>query len=78
MNRELPNVKAPVPRPTRAHTFDFNLTFVGTHLLDGECKLAQAQHEKVILVFHSLDQLAFKDKALALLTMSNSFTFYNS
>ena len=78
MNGELPNVKAPVPRPIRALTFDFNLTFVGASLLDGECKLAQAQHEKAILVFHSLDQLAFKDKALALLTMSDWFTFYNS
>ena len=78
MNRELPNVKAPVLRPTRAHTFDFNLTFAGACLLDGECKFSQAQHEKAILVFHSLDQLAFKDKALALLTMSDSFTFYNS
>ena len=78
MNRELPNVKAPVPRPMRAHTFDFNLTFAGACFLDGKCKLAQAQHEKAILVFHSLDQLAFKDKALALLTTSNSFTFHNS
>ena len=78
MNRELPNMKAPVPRPTRAHMFDFNQTFTGACLLDGKCKLVQAQHEKAILVFHSLDQLAFKDKALALLTMSNSFTFYNS
>ena len=78
MNRELPNMKAPVPRPMRAHTFDFNLTFVGAHLLDGEGTLAQSQHEKAILVFHSLDQLAFKDKALALLTTSDSFTFYNS
>ena len=29
MKRELPNMKAPVPRPMRAHTFDFNLTFEG-------------------------------------------------
>ena len=29
-------------------------------------------------LFHSLDQLAFKDEALALLTMNNSFTFYRS
>ena len=78
MNRELPNVKAPVPRPMRAHTFDFNLTFEGARLLDGKCKLTETQHEKAILVFHSLDQLAFKDKALALLTTSDSFTFYSS
>ena len=46
--------------------------------MDGECKGTQSQHEKAIIVFHSLDQLAFKDKALALLTTNNSFTFYNS
>ena len=78
MNRELPNLKVPVPRPVRAHTFDFNLTFNGACLLDGECKGTQSKHEKAILIFHSLDQLAFKDKALALLTMNNLFTFYNS
>ena len=78
MKRELPNMKAPVPRPMRAHTFDFNLTFEGVCLLDGECKLTQSQHEKAILVFHSLDQLAFKDKALAFLTTSDLFTFYSS
>ena len=60
MNRELPNVKVPVPRPTRAHTFDFNLTFNGVRLLDGECKETQSQHEKAILVLHSLDQLAYQ------------------
>ena len=78
MKRELPNVKAPVPRPMRAHMFDFNLTFKGARLLDGECKLTKSQDEEAILVFHSLDQLAFKDKALALLTTSDSFTFYSS
>ena len=78
MNRELPNVKAPAPRPMRAHTFDFNLSYHGTHLLGGECKATQSEHEKAMLVFHSLDQLAFKNEALALLTMNNSFTFYTS
>ena len=78
MDRELENIKAPAPRPMRAHTFDFNLSFHGARLLDGECKGSQAEHEKAILVFHSLDQLAFKDEALALLTTNNSFTFYSS
>ena len=78
MDREMAEVKAPVPRPTRAHTFDFNLSYKGAHLLDGECKGAQSEHEKAILVFHSLDQLAFKDKALAFLMTNNSFTFYSS
>ena len=78
MNRELPNVKAPAPRPMRAHTFDFNLSYRGACLLDGECKATQSEHEKAILIFHSLDQLAFKDEALTLLTTNNSFTFYTS
>ena len=78
MDRELPEVKAPAPRPMQGHTFDFNLTYRGARLLDGECKGNQSEHEKAILVFHSLDQLAFKDKALALLTTNNSFTFYSS
>ena len=38
----------------------------------------QTGQKNAILVFHSLDQLAFKDEALALMTMNNSFTFYNS
>ena len=78
MDRELENIKAPAPRPMRAHTFDFNMSFYGARLLDRECKATQSEHEKAILVFHSLDQLAFKGEALALLTMNNSFTFYSS
>ena len=77
-SKKLPNVDFPVPRPTRAHTFDFNMTHGGGRLLDEESKGSQLEHEKAILVFHSLDQLAFKDEALALMTMNNSFTFYNS
>ena len=46
MDRELENIKAPAPRPMRAHTFDFNLSFCGACLLDGECKGSQAEHEK--------------------------------
>ena len=75
MDRELENIKAPAPRPMRAHTFDFNLSFHGARLLDGECKGSQAEHEKAILVFHSLDQLAFKDEALALLTTEQFIHF---
>ena len=78
MSRELEHHKAPVPRPTRAHTFDFNLLYKGARLLDGECKGTVSEHKKAILVFHSLDQLAFKDEALALLTTNNSFIFYSS
>ena len=78
MDRHSPNINALVPRPMRAHTFDFNLSYGGACLIDGECKEMQADHEKAILVFHSLDQLAFKNVTLALLTTNNSFTFFQS
>ena len=78
MGRELEDVKAPVPRPTRAHTFDFNMSYKGARLLDGECKGAASEADKAVLILHSLDQLAFKDKALCLLTTNNTFTFYSS
>ena len=78
MGRELDGVKAPVPRPTRAHTFDFNMSYKGARLLDGECKGVASEDDKAVLVLHSLDQLAFQDKALCLLTTNNSFTFYSS
>ena len=78
IGRELEDVKAPVTRPTRAHTFDFNMSYKGARLLDGECKGVASDNDKAILIFHSLDQLPFKDKALSLLTTNNSFTFYSS
>ena len=34
--------------------------------------------EKAVHVLHSLEQLALKESALALLTTNNSFTFYRS
>ena len=79
MDKTLPTCHAPAPRPTRSHTFDFNLTYCGARLVDGECKgSAAAEDEKAVLVFHSLEQLALKQTALAMLTTNNSFTFYKS
>ena len=69
---------APVPRPTRSHTFDFNLTYCGARLIDGECKGNASEDEKGVLVLHTLDQLALKDTALAVLTTNNGFAFYKS
>ena len=61
-----------MPRPTRAHTLDFNLNFCGMCLIDGECKDTAGDAEKVVLVLHSLDQLAYKDCAHSMLTMNNA------
>ena len=69
---------APVPRPTRSHTFDFNLTYCGARLIDGECKGTPTEDEKCVLVLHTLDQLALKDTALGVLTTNNTFAFYKS
>ena len=35
-DEKMANIDAPVPRPTRAHTYDFNCTYMGAHLIDGE------------------------------------------
>ena len=78
MDKTLPTCHAPAPRPTHSHTFDFNLTYCGARLVDGECKGSAAEDEKAVLVFHSLEQLALKQRALAMLTTNNSFTFYKS
>ena len=78
MDRTLPTYQVPIPRPTRSHTFDFNLTYAGARLIDGECKGQAAESEKAVLVLHSLEQLAVKDTALAMLTTNNSFVFYRS
>ena len=70
---------APVPRPTHSHTFDFNLTYCGARLIDGECKRTASEDEKKgVLVLHTLNQLALKDTALAVLTTNSTFTFYKS
>ena len=69
---------APVPRPTCSHTFDFNLTYCGARLIDGECKGTASEDEKGVLVLHTLDQLALKDTALAVLTTNSTFAFYKS
>ena len=41
---------APAPRPTRAHTFDFNCTYQGACLLDGECKASASNAEIAFMV----------------------------
>ena len=78
MDKKLPTCDAPAPRPTQSHTFDFNLMYCGARLIDGECKGSAADDEKAVLVLHSLEQLALKESALAMLTTNNCFTFYRS
>ena len=78
MDKKLPTCDAPAPRPTWLHTFDFNLMYCGARLIDGECKGSAADDEKAVLVLHSLEQLALKESALAMLTTNNCFTFYRS
>ena len=78
MDKTLPTCHAPAPRPTCSHTFNFNLTYCGARLVEGECKGSAAEDEKAVLVFHSLEQLVLKQTALAMLTTNNSFTFYKS
>ena len=34
MDKKLPTCDASAPRPTRSHTFDFNLTYCGARLID--------------------------------------------
>lgn len=70
--------KHPTPRPTRAHTVDFAVTWRGVHLLDGECKDTATEADANVLVLHSLEQLAYKDEAVALLTTSRNMTMYVS
>ena len=74
MSEMVEGIPAPTPRPTRAHTLDFNLNFCGTCLIDGKCKDKVTEADKAVLVLHSLDQLAYKECAHSLLTTSNSFT----
>ena len=70
----------PIPRPVRGHTVDFAATYMGTHVLDGECKAActDVGPYSAVLVLHSLQQLTYRDTALAMLTTSRTFTLYSS
>ena len=69
---------APVPRPTRAHTFDFNCTYHGAHILDGECKASATKAEIGLMVLHSTEQLVTQDVAMSMLTTSHQMAFYKT
>ena len=56
------------------HTFNFNLNYFGTRLIDGECKEKGGDAEKGVLTLHSLDQLVYKEVAHSMLTTKNCCT----
>ena len=78
----MPHLNAPVPCPTRAHTYDFNCTYMGVWLIDGECKGDSKPKTKSaassVLVLHSVEQLAYKRTALSMLTTNQSITFFEA
>ena len=78
MDKTLPTCHAPAPKPTRSHTFNFNLMYCGARLVDGEYKGSAAEYKKAVLVLHSWEQSALKQTALAMLMTNNCFTFYKS
>ena len=69
---------APASRPTRAHTFDFNCTYEGACLLDGECKASASEAEIAFIVLHSQEQLVTQDVAMSMLTTSHKMSFYKT
>ena len=66
---------APAPRPTRAHTFDFNN---GARILDGECKASATKGEIGFMVLHSTEQLVIQDMAMSMLATSHQMAFYKT
>ena len=77
-DEKIPHLNAPIPCPTRAHTFDFNCTYMGAHLIDGECKGESTPAAASVLVLHSAKQLAYNQYGLSMLTTNESITFYSS
>ena len=69
---------APAPRPTRAHTFDFNCMYQGACLLDGECKASASTAEIAFMVLHSQEQLVTQDVAMSMVTTSHQMLFYKT
>ena len=69
---------APAPRPMRAHTFDFNCTYNGACILDGECKASAIKGEIGFMVLHSTEQLVTQDMAMSMRTTSHQMAFYKT
>ena len=67
---------APAPRPTKAHTFDFNCMYHGACILDGECKASATKVEIGYMVLHATEQLVTQEVAMSMLTTSHQMAFY--
>ena len=67
---------APAARPMRAHTFDFNCTYNGACILDGECKASTTNAEIGFMVLYSAEHLVTQDVAMSVLTTSHLMAFY--
>ena len=67
---------APAPRPVKVHTFDFNCTYCGARILDGECKASTTKAEIGYMVFHATEQLVTQEVAMSMLTTSHQMAFY--
>ena len=78
MDTKVEGKHCPTPRPTRAHTLDFNLSYMGARLIDGECKDKATEDDAGVLVLHSMDQLAYSPSAIAVLTTSTDFKIFYS
>ena len=67
---------APAPRPTKAHTFDFNCTYRGACILDGECNASTTKAEIGYMVLHATEQLVTQEVAMSMLITSHQMAFY--
>ena len=77
-NEKVPGYTCPAARPTRSHTFNFNLTYRGARLIDSECKDTATLADEGVLVLHTADQFACKYSSLSMLTTSNGIKFLSS
>ena len=56
----------------RAHTFDFNCTYEGARIVDGECKVSATNANIAFMV------LVTQDMAMSILTTSHQMAFYKT
>ena len=69
---------APAPRPTKAHTFDFNCTYHGARILDCKYKASATKAEIGYIVLHATEQLVTQEVAMSMLTTSHQMAFYKT
>ena len=62
----------------RAHTFDFNCTYKGACIVDGECKASALNVDITFMVLHSTEQLVTQDVAMSMLRTSHQIAFYKT